>query len=128
MEPNMNQMNSMTFVERLALRWRQFFHTLLRKMALLKERIEQSWKPSVPWSMIKVYQSSYGEKLPTLSYMFKIGAHIRHWISSHPKKFSLVRNLMFLILEYLGVHVFSCALREKKQVRSIWKERNICGL
>ena len=44
MGPNINQMNSMTIVEKLALRGRQLLHALPRKMELLKERIERSWK------------------------------------------------------------------------------------
>jgi len=62
----------------------------------------------------QVYQSSYGEKLPTSLCMFKIDAHIKHWNSRHLKKFSLVRNLMFLILEFLVVpYIFMCRKRKE---------------
>ena len=92
------------FSKGLALRARQLFHTLLSKIALLKGRIKQSWKPIVPCSMIKVYQISYALKPPTLSYMFKIGACINPWISRHLRKSSLVRNLMILILDFFPQH------------------------
>lgn len=51
-------MNSMTFAERLALRGRQPFHTLLSKMESLKGRIKQSWKPLVPCFMNKGYREN----------------------------------------------------------------------
>ena len=49
--------------------------------------IEPSLKLPVPCYRSKVFKISYGEKLPTLSCMFKIGAHIKLWT---PK---LLRNL-----------------------------------
>ena len=43
--------------------------------------------------------------MPTLPCTFKIDANIKHWTPKLPKKFSPVRNLMFLTLEFL---VASC--------------------
>lgn len=42
METNISRMNSMTIIEKLALRGRPLLHILLRKMELPKGRIEQS--------------------------------------------------------------------------------------
>ena len=126
--PNMKQMNSMTIVERLALRGRPLLHIILRKMDLPQDRINQSYKLPVICFMTNAYRSSYGENLPTLSYMFKIDAHVKHWTSRHPKKFSPIRNSMFPILEFLVVPCIFMCWKRKEQARCIWEERNICGL
>ena len=74
MAPNMSQMSSMTFAEKLALRGSPQLCILLRKMALLKERIGPLWKLPVPCYVTKVFQSFYGEKLRTLLCTYKIDA------------------------------------------------------
>jgi len=65
--------------------------------------------------MIKAFQSSYGEKLPTLMCTFKIDALIKHWTPKLSKKFSPVRNLMFLILEFLVV-LYTLMCQKKREV------------
>ena len=103
------KMSLMTFVEKLALRGRPELRTLLSKMVLLKERIGPLWKLLAPCYVTKVFRSFYGEKLQTLLCTFKIDAHIPLWTPKLPKKSSLVRNLMFLILEFLVVlFTFMC--------------------
>ena len=128
MEPNMSQMNSMTIAGKLALRGRPLLCILPNKMVLLKGRIEPFWNLHVPCFMTKVFQSFYGEKLPTPLCMFKTDAHILHWTPKLPKKSSMVRSLMSFILDFFEVHLFSCAERKEKQIGCFWKELNVCGL
>ena len=118
----MSQMNSMTIAGKLALRGRPLLRILPNKMVLPKGRTEPFWKLPVPCFMTKVFRSSYGEKLPTPLCMFKIDAHIQHWTPKLPKKSSLVRNLMFLILEFLEVsYIFIC--RKKREANWMLLER-----
>ena len=119
------KMNLKTLAEKLALRGRPQLRTLLSKMVLLKERTGPLWKLPTPCYVTKVFQSFYGEKLRTLLCMFKIDARILLWTPKLPKKSSLVRNLMFLILEFLVV-LFTFMCRKKREASWMLLERREC--
>ena len=72
-------------------------------------RIVRLWKLFVLCSMIKDFQSFYGSKLRISLYMHKTDALIKHWVPRLPKRCSLVRNLTYLLLEFLVVlYIFMC--------------------
>ena len=125
MGPSMSQISSMNFAKKLALRRRPQLCVLLRKMVLLKERTTPLWKLSAPCYVTKVFRSFYGEKLRTLLRMFKTDARIPLWTPKLPNKSSLVRNLMFLILEFLVV-LFTFMCRKKREASWMLLERRQC--
>ena len=118
----MNQMSFMTFVKRLSLRGRLLHLTLLNRMVCRKGRTVRMWKLPVLCSMIKDFQSFYRPKLLTPSYMYKTDAPIKHWVPKLLKKCSPVRNLMYLILEFLeALYIFMC--RKRKGINWVHLER-----
>src|SRR5271168_4546023 len=122
---NMSQMSSKTFAEKLALRGRLPLLILLSRMVLLNARIGLLWKLPVPCYVTRVYQSFCGEKLQILLCTFKTDALISLWTPKLQKRFSLVRNLMSHILEFLDVlSIFMC--RKKREVSWMLLGRKEC--
>ena len=122
MGPSMNPMSSMTFANNLALRGRPQHHTLLSKMVWQKGRIVRLWKLFSPCSMIKGFRSFYGPKLQASSYMYKTDAPIKHWVPKLLKKCSPIRNLMYLILEFLeALYIFM--YQKRKGINWVHLER-----
>ena len=119
---NMNLTSFLTFVKRLASRGRLVHHILFNRMVWQKGRTVRLWKLSVLCSMMKDFHSFYGLKLQTPPYMYKIDALIKHWVLRLLKKSSPVRNLMFLILEFLEVlYIFMC--QKRKEINWVHLER-----